>query len=208
MQVIRGDAAVSGDDDSRFQELYRKYYRAVVGFFVGQGFSREKARDLAQDTFVRVYRSMETYRGEAAWGFLETTARRLALNEIRSRATLMRKARETSLDEPLQQIQSMAQDPWTGALPQSPETELIKREEDVRRRRRLQEAIENLPQSLRTCVLLWLQDCSYREIMKDLGLSLDAVKSRLNEARHRLREQLGDEPGGIELPEGPVEDDQ
>lgn len=199
-------AVSRGDDDSRFQELYRRYYRSVVAFFTRQGFSLEEARDLAQDTFVRVYRGMETYRGEGAWSFIQTTARRIALNEIRSRMTQRRSAKLTPLEEPL--TQTISKDPWTGAPPHTPETELVEQEEDVRRRERLQQAIVNLPERLRGCLLLRLQGLSYREITVALRLSMDTVKTRLNEARNRLREQLGEEPDGLVWPrEGPAGDD-
>lgn len=202
-----GDFAVSRrEDESRFQDLYQKYSRSVVAFFVRQGFSRDEARDLAQDTFVRVYRGMGGYRGDGAWSFLETTARRIAINEIRSRMTQMRSAAVTSLDDP--QTQTVSQDPWTGAPPLSPETELVEQQEAARRRKRLQQAIASLPDRLRGCLLLWLQGLSYREITVTLRLSLDAVKSRLNEARNQLREQLGEEPEGLAWPrEGPAGDD-
>lgn len=191
------------DEDSRFQDLYQRYYRSVAGFFVRQGFSPEEARDLAQDTFVRVYRSMGSYRGDGAWSFLQTTARRIALNEIRSRTSQMRSATVAPLDEPL--TQTVSRNPWTGAPPPSLETELVEQEETARRRQRLKQAIASLPESLRLCLLLWLAGRSYREIMAGLGLSLDAVKSRLNEARNRLRNQLGEEP---EWPRGgPAGDD-
>ena len=183
-------------EDARFQELYQKYYRSVVAFFVRRGFSREEARDLAQDTFVRVYRGMGTYRGDGDWSFVQTTARRIAINEIRSRTTQSRSAKLTPLDEPL--AQTVTKDPWTGAPPHSTETELVEQEEDARRRERLKQAIANLPDRLRGCLLLRLQGLSYHEITVTLRLSMDTVKTRLNEARNRLRVQLGEEPEGLD----------
>lgn len=205
-RVVGEVVAVSrGNDDSRFQELYRQYYRSVVAFFCRQGFTLEEARDLAQDTFVRVYRGMETYRGEGAWSFIQTTARRIALNEIRSRMTQRRSAKLTPLEEPL--MQTISNDPWTGAPLLSPETKLVEQEEDARRRERLQRAIASLPDRLRECLLLRLQGRSYREITVALRLSMDTVKTRLNEARNRLREQLGEEPEGLAWPRDPAGDD-
>src|SRR5262249_9512022 len=150
------------DDDSRFQDLYQRYYRGVVAFFGRQGFTREEARDLAQDTFVRVYRGMATYRGEGAWSFLETTARRIAINEIRSRTTQRRSAKGSLWAEPL--TQTLSVDPWSGTEPRSPEVELAEQQEATRKRQRLKQAIANLPVSLKPCLLLRLQGVSYQEI--------------------------------------------
>ena len=58
------------NNDDPFGGLY-KYYDRVVAYLMAFGFSRDDARDLAQDVFVRVIESMSTFRGEAKWTFLE-----------------------------------------------------------------------------------------------------------------------------------------
>lgn len=193
--------------DSRFEELYRSYYKSIVGFLKRLGFPHERARDLAQDTFVRVYRSMDSYRGDAEWGFLVTTARNVALNAIRDGEAIKRKTVEMSLDTLPHVTDSLSQSTWTGEPLASPEKELIDHQERTQQRARLEAAIRELPEGHRRCLLLWLSGCKYQEIEKALNLTGDAVKSRLYDTRKRLRERLGEEPGGVDWPAGPTEGD-
>src|SRR4051812_7373803 len=75
----------------QFENLYRRFFGRTVAFIMSLGFSKEDARDLAQETFVRVYRSMEQYRHEAEWKYIQTAARRLALNRFRDDLAQKRK---------------------------------------------------------------------------------------------------------------------
>ena len=76
------------------------------------------------------------------------------------------------------------------ASPSSPESEFAEREEREQFRKRLRTAVSDLPQSLRSCLLLWLNGYEYSEIQEILGITLDAVKSRLRDARKRLRKSF------------------
>jgi RNA polymerase sigma-70 factor, ECF subfamily len=191
------------DRDSRFQGLYKGYYRSVFAYLVRLGFSRTDAEDLAQEAFVRVYHGMDQYRGDAEWTFLQTTARNVASNEIRRRKTKMRSGVQVPLEKLPSLPESLARNPWTGQAQASPEEDVVRKEEEEeedRRRRRLRAAIEELPQGIRSCLLLRLRGFKYRQIQKILSISMDAVKSRLHEARERLRILLGEEPEGINWP--------
>lgn len=180
----------SAEKDERFRYLYGKYYRSVIGFLVRFGFIRDEARDLAQDVFVRLYEHMKEYRGEAEWRFLEVTARNLALNRVRERGALKRRGATVALEE----IAETA-----GPAP-ALDVELAARQEAARLHERLHGAIAELPEGTRNCLLLRLQDCSYIEIQGILGITMDAVKSRLRDARLRLKALLAAEPEGIAWP--------
>lgn len=198
------------DQEAFFERLYKQYYQATIAFFVRFGFPVDKARDLAQETFLRVYRGMDRYRGDAKWTFIETTARNLAFNEIRYWSTQGRSAIEVSVDENPRLLGSLATNPWTNQKPPTPEEDLGEKEKEQeaeRLRRRLRAEITKLPENLRSCLLLWLRGLKYRQIQTRLDLSMDAVKSRLHEARERLRESLGEEPGEIDWPAASEEDD-
>jgi RNA polymerase sigma-70 factor, ECF subfamily len=199
---------MSGSErDARFQDLFDRYYRSVIAYLVGCGFPRDRARELAQEVFLRVYRSMDQYRGEAEWAFLQTTARNLAFNEIRGRRTQKRDGVEVSFEELSHLPGSLARDPWTGQAPASPEATLLEREEAASRRKQLSEAISKLPDGIRECLLLRLSGLKYRQIQRRMNISLDTVKSRLHEARNRLRARLAEEPEGIAWPAAAGEDD-
>src|SRR5215210_9591525 len=81
------------------EELFQQYYRPVVAFFTRRGFSVEESRDLAQETFLRVYKHMESFRGESSvetWLF--QIAGNLYKNTLRTRQTLKRDAQEVPLE--------------------------------------------------------------------------------------------------------------
>jgi len=197
----------SAERDARFQDLFNRYYRSIFSYLVGCGFQRDRARELAQEVFLRVYRGMDHYRGEAEWTFLQTTARNLAFNEIRGRKTQKRTGVEVSFDELSHLPDSLARDPWTGQAPASPEAALLEREEAASRRKQLREALAELPDGIRECLLLRLSGLKYRQIQQRMSISLDTVKSRLHEARNRLRARLAEEPEGIAWPVESGEDE-
>src|ERR1044072_6716703 len=68
------------------------YYGRIVTLFTALGFSLEDARDLTQDGFVRVCKSVDEYRGDRACRYLQNTTRRLAINACRDRHTQKRHA--------------------------------------------------------------------------------------------------------------------
>lgn len=187
----------------KLKDLFLRYYRAVVAYFLRHGFSSEDARDLAQDVFFRVFQGMASYRGESEWNFLITVARRILLNELRRRSTKKR-AKEIPLPPSLPE--SLARNPLTGQVPGTQEEEMIDQEERDRRSQWLRGAIRKLPKNIETCLLLWLGGLKLREIAETEKVTLDAVKSRLNTARHLLRDELGQEPEGLDWPEGPGEE--
>ncbi len=176
-------------DDRLFEALYRKYYRRIVRFYV-QSFrlAEEDAEELAQDAFMRFYRSMDDYRGDAEWAFFEMIARRVAYNRIRTGRTKKRSGLRVDIDDPEITSEPIA--------PQGPD--YAEREEQTERTRRLREAIRKLPSGQRQCIHLQLEGFKYQEIGKALRISGDAVKSRLRDARKSLREALGSD---LALPE-------
>ncbi len=166
-----------------FSRLYRTYVRGVIAYLRRFRFSPEEARDLAQEVFVRVYKRMGTWQEEAEWAYLKKTAFHVALNELRRRDSQSRTANEQSLDE----LPAAPEDRglWEGES-KSPEAELIDLEESRSHRRHLHQAIEDLPERLKTCLLLWLGGLKYREIAKVLGVTLDTAKTRIHEAKSQL----------------------
>lgn len=190
------------DRDDRLRALYDRYFRSVFFYLVRFGLPRERAREIAQEVFQRVSQHMDFQDG-AAWSILQTTAHRLALNEIRTWKTKMRSGVEVSLDELPYLPDSVAKDLWTGQVPASQEEALVEQEEAARRKKWLYDAIADLPDGIRHCLLLWLGGLKYHEIQKTLNVTMDTVKSRLHEARIRLRARLAQEPEG---PDWPPED--
>jgi RNA polymerase sigma-70 factor, ECF subfamily len=174
-----------GDRDERFKSLYQAYYWRVVRFYVRAfRFSQEDAEELAQEAFLRFYEAMDEYRGDAKWAFFETIARNLALNKIRWRRTQKRNAKTVDIDAP--EFNS-------NQLPAVETADYAQREEAALRKKKLYDAIAELAPGQREAVLLWLQGLTYEEIAKVLRITVDAVKSRLRDAKKALRTRLGDD---------------
>lgn len=167
------------DDD--FEDLY-KYYPGVLALLRRLGFPHDQAEDLAQESFVRVYRRMNEYRGEARWAYLEKTVRRVAANAIRAKSAGKRQG-ETVSAEVLATVPD-------SSIP-LPDARLAQADAV----KRVRDGIAQLRTSDRTVLLLYLSGHSYEDIVKGLDLSMSAVKSRLNTARKRLKELLGQDPG-------------
>jgi RNA polymerase sigma-70 factor (ECF subfamily) len=198
------------EQDARFRRLYEAHYPSAFRYIVGLGFPREEARDLAQTAFLRVFRAMGTVgtlHPEAERTYIMRAARSVALNEIRDRIRRRRWVKEVSWEALSVVPDSLPKDPWTAEPSATPESELVATDEAKRRRQWLNAAISDLPDSLRSCLLLRLSGRKYREIAQALGITLDAVKTRLYEAQKRLRERLGDELEGVDLPAASGEDD-
>lgn len=181
---------IGNNGDDRFRTLYQRYYWRVVRFYVRAfRFSEEDAEELAQDAFIRFYEAMADYRGEAEWAFFETIARNVAFNRIRAGHAQKRNAKTVGIDDPDFARFEPAAD--TGP-------DLADRQQEAIRRKRLYEEIARLPRGQRECLQLWLDDFKYEEIATALRITMDAVKSRIRDAKKLLRERLGDDAG---LPE-------
>jgi RNA polymerase sigma-70 factor (ECF subfamily) len=181
----------------RFEHLYKTYYRSVFSFFIRFGFSREEAKDLAQDVFLRVYEFGDDFHAE--WKFLEVIARRVAFNRIRDNHAKKREAHHVPIEDLIEEPESPAT---------TQEDVMVKREQKALQRRRLREAIEQLQPSLRECVLLRLDGLSYNEIAAALHITVDAVKARLHQVKLRLKELLPSDSGDLSwLADPSVEDE-
>jgi RNA polymerase sigma-70 factor (ECF subfamily) len=166
--------------DDRFQSLYKRFYIRVVKFFMRSFHcSEDDAKDFAQETFMRVLRAMDEYRGDAEWAFLEVTARHVAYNSFRSQAAAKRRGQTEDIDDPKTKMPSVP-----------PPDHAAQQEKEIQRRQ-LHEEIAKLPAGQRESMQLWLDGFSYEEIARFLRVSVDAVKSRIRDARRRLREKLG-----------------
>ncbi|HEX9985013.1 MAG TPA: sigma-70 family RNA polymerase sigma factor [Thermoanaerobaculia bacterium] len=172
---------MADEKDRRFEELY-EYYPGAVAFLRNFGFSAEQANDLAQDAFVRVLKGIDRYRGEARWAYVKQTVRNVAMNEIRARHTAKRDGQTVS-DELLVGVRD--------TKTPSPEAAMETKETS----KRLRDAVAKLKPEDRTVLLLHLAGRSYDDMVSALGISLSAVKSRLNAARNRLKALLGEDPG-------------
>lgn len=169
--------------NDRFEAIFQQCYSRVWRYFRSNSISDDEAHDLAQDTFKRLYERMNQIRNDDPWPFLATIAKTILLNRVRARQTQKRNARMVEIDDP----DLMFAEP---AAPE--ELDYADRTAEEARQTRLRAAIDSLPPGQRECQLLQLDGLQYDEIAKTLGISTDAVKSRLRDAKRYLREQLGE----------------
>lgn len=175
-------------------ELFETYAPAVRHFFSRRGFSPEDCSDLTQDTFLKAYQGLSTFREDAdlrTW--LLAIAANVWKNDLRSRQAAKRAAVKTvSLDATeVEEAPPEGSSASVGAShPPNPLQSVLKQEG----RRRLRSAIEELPPRMRQCVLLRVdRGLKYREVAVILKVSVDTVKTQLHQARQRLREALDDD---------------
>jgi RNA polymerase sigma-70 factor (ECF subfamily) len=175
---------VQAGDDSAFNHLVAKFRRPMVSFMFRMARNQAVAEELAQEVFLRVYRSRSSYAAEAKFTtWLYRIATNLALNHLRD-TRQERVEAGVSLDEP---------DPESGRLPDvadggmSAEQEMLRSE----RARAIRQQVDALPDRQRLAVLMHkYQEMDYREIAKALRLSESATKSLLFRAYETLREKL------------------
>lgn len=173
------DWSVAGRD---FRQIFSEFYPLVLRYFVQQGFGEEDSRDLAQETMLRVYRSLPSFSGDAQLGtwVFQITAN-VCKNAVRARTTHKRNASQGPSEESM----DLGPDPVDEG--EGPLRELLMGE----RAKILAEAFRDLPPQMRRCVELRVhRDLKYREIAELLRISIETVKAHLFQARQILRSKL------------------
>jgi RNA polymerase sigma-70 factor (ECF subfamily) len=183
-------AEVGSGDDAAFNALVARYERPLLNFiyrFVGDP---QLARDLYQETFLRVYRAARSYnpaRRFSTWLF--QIAANLCIDALRRRKV----ARLWELPPWAEQApEGMGEAPqvrsgWQTAAVEDP-AQVVERKELSER---VQEAVQALPADARlVLVLRHYQGLSYREISEVLRCPVGTVKSRLHYALQALKRRL------------------
>ncbi len=177
------ERAKTGDREA-FGRLVDEYKDRIYSYVCRMLGDPYEAEDVTQEAFVRAYRSLPRFRGASSFHtWLYRIASNLAIDVVRRR----RRAEATvSLDEPLDSDDGE----YDREIPDEsggPEDSSTTRETQVAVRR----AIMDLPEKLRDVMILYeLQGESYEDIAEILDVPLGTVKSRLFNARSRLKESL------------------
>lgn len=173
-------------DEAAFTELVRAYQDRVFGLTFRMLGDRAEAEDLAQEVFVTVFKSIDSFRGDAQLG---TWIYRVAANHCKNRLKYhARRARS-------------AQRPYTdghhgadteggpSARIAGPEAAAVGRETE----RRVREALAALPEEQRELIVLRdLENMSYEQIRDATGLVVGTIKSRLHRARMALQRRVAE----------------
>jgi RNA polymerase sigma-70 factor, ECF subfamily len=173
-------------DDAAFNYLVEKYHRAMIHFMFRMVHNQAVAEELAQEVFLRVYRSRQTYRAEARFStWLYRIATNLGVNH----------ARDTKQERSAHTIYLDEQDAETGTLPDVADARPTAEQDLVREERMhaIRQHVMALPERQRNAVLMHkYQGLDYKQIGAVLKLSESATKSLLFRAYQTLRERLKD----------------
>ncbi|MCU1286545.1 MAG: polymerase, sigma subunit, family [Acidobacteriales bacterium] len=171
-------------DDAAFDYLVEKFRRPMVSFMYRMSHNQAVAEELAQEVFLRVYRSRATYAADAKFTtWLYRIATNLAVNHARD-TRQERTADTVLLDEP---------DEETGTTVDVADKSLTAEQSLLRAERlaAIRKHVMALPERQRMAVLMHkYQELDYKEIAKVLKLSESATKSLLFRAYESLREKL------------------
>jgi len=175
---------VKTGDESAFAYLVHKYRRQMVGFMYRMCRNPATAEELAQEVFLRVYRSRASYEASAKFNtWLYRIATNLAVNH----------ARDTRHERPENTLRLDEPDQETGSTPDLADGSLTVEEQMLRRERMavVRQRVQALPERQRVAVVMHkYQQMDYREIADVMKLSESATKSLLFRAYETLREQL------------------
>ena len=183
--VVRGSEAA-------FATLVERYRGRMINLVCRFISDRERAQEIAQEVFLRVFVHRERYRPSGKFStWIYTIAVNLAKNEIRRR---VRSRGIVSLDGLLE----VTGDSSRFLADSGPRPDRRLRQREIQER--VEKAMEELPEKYREVIILRdIQQLSYEEIEQVLDIPGGTVRSRINRARAALQERLGSlVEGGID----------
>ena len=171
-------------DEDACAELVSEHQRMVYQLSLNLLNDHNEALDLSQEVFLRVFRTIHTFRGHSS---LRTWMYRIVINQARNRQRWWRrrhKAQQVSLDQHIQDH---------GDLPEAVDSGPDRLVGQKQLAERIRQALDRLPFDQKTAIVLReIDGLSYDEIGFSLGIAVGTVKSRLARAREGLRAQLRD----------------
>lgn len=172
--------AKSGERQA-FDELVRRTHGDAFGLALRLTGNEEDARDVVQDAYLRAYKGLDRFRGDARFS---TWLYRIVANCASTQRTRKRRHRHDELpDEAL-------------LAETRPDNDPALRGDFTALRDELEIAVQNLPHRLRAVVVLRdVYGLPHEAIAEELGISVSAAKVRLHRARRRLREQVFSDHG-------------
>ena len=181
-EVVSLVTAARGGDRDAFDALVRHTYLETYTLAFRLTGDEEDARDVVQESYLRAYRGLRRFRGDAQFS---TWLYRITANCASTEVGRRTRHRHDELDDELADA--------NGRGPSGPELAM----DNVALRERLEAALSELPARLRAVVVLRdVYDLPHEAIAAELGISVSAAKVRLHRARRRLRQDLFVMPSG------------
>ncbi len=189
MNVDTGDLGlvqrVQRGDKSAFDLLVRKYQHKVIKLVTRYMRDPADAEDVAQEAFIKAYRALPQFRGDSAF---YTWLYRIAINTAKN-AIVSRDRSPVEFDLDMQNIEESNSMQARLADPETP-LSLLQTEEI---RTTVNQAIEALPEDLRTAIVLReLEGLNYEEIAQAMECPVGTVRSRIFRAREAIDRRLSE----------------
>jgi RNA polymerase sigma-70 factor (ECF subfamily) len=173
-----------GGDPTGFEQIVR-HYSGMVFALAARLVGPWEAEEVVQETFLRAYRGLETFRGDAS---LKTWLYTIALNRARARQGTLARMRKVFASP---RASSEDDQPWPGEEAPDPSASPEDQAVALEQRARLRKAIRNLPEEFRHAVVLRdLEGLSYEDIARVLSVPIGTVRSRIARGRAALVEEL------------------
>ncbi len=168
-------------DEYAFEILLRRHQTSILNLIYRYVGDRTKARDLAQEVFIRVWQAAKSYEPKAKFTtWIYRIAANLCLNELKS-AGRKKLILFSDVNGEKAGVESFSAGTPSGE-------DLLLAEERIRQ---ISEALQSLPENQRMALILKRYDnLSYDEIARVMGCSVSAVESLLVRAKRNIREKL------------------
>jgi RNA polymerase sigma-70 factor, ECF subfamily len=174
-------------DESAFREMVEEYGDRVFSLTYRMLGNREEAEDLAQEVFITIFKSIDSFRGDSKFS---TWLYRVTANHCKNRIKYLARRHDRDRAELTERAEAVGMGGSSLAAPRPaprPDTQL----EGAQLEQILQQAIAELDEEPRILVILRdVEDLSYEEICAITDLPEGTVKSRLHRARMALRKKL------------------
>lgn len=179
-------AASMGGDAESFNQLILRWERPIYALAYRTIGREEEARDVCQETFLRAYRALPRFRGQAKFS---SWLYRIALNLCRD---WMRRERRAPMMQPPEDVDLM--DMAAATEPSESIEDLVARRDLTRL---VEQAMARLPEEQRTAIVLKeYHGLTFQEIAEVVGCPLSTVKTRLYQGLTVLRRELAKSAGG------------
>ena len=163
-------------DRAAFDEIVKATYADTYTLALRLTTNEEDARDVVQEAYLRAYKGLKNFRGDAQF---TTWLYRITANCANTALGKRRRHRHEDIDEQL------------GLFDERPDADPAQQADATLLRDRVSSALSHLPPKLRAVVVLRdVYDLPHEEIAEELGISETAAKVRLHRARKQLRERL------------------
>ena len=175
---------VRGGDDGAFEELVAAYQSRVVSLLCNMTGRTDYAEDLAQEVFLRVYRSRLTYEPTARFS---TWLFRITQNVAFNRRRTLSRRKEVNFRNDASSSKAIT----PAGIAEQSSLQPVRQAHSTEVQQVVREAVGRLNERQRMALLLHrFEGFSYADVAESMGLSVSAVKSLLSRARESLRQEL------------------